>query len=873
MNESSISINLDNFGPVLSTIQLTQDERQQRILAGGLVLGVPEGSRKAAIEKLHDITKLSKRRIKKGMAEVRKAVQANASGDLQALDRFIYNDFDGTSVPSQVQTAEPTSPAQSPDKEVPSQIQGAEPASPAQSPDKEVPSQIQGAEPASPEQSQDSEGNTTLENGTAQPKPKSEVFPNLRPPKKRGRKQIHPKKKKKRVRKPGAGRPNYRECYPTLEDDVIHIVEHHYAGLPTDCNKKWVSLSLEHIREMLLEMKDENGNPKYPKKLSCTTIGKALKMAGFSLQRNKKFTPSIEGHPDREKQFDNINRVRNAFSLVNIRNNLILEFRNPGHILRLSESAEKAMAAIGEFDDVDPSVKGIFDIKKTDDNRGYTVLGRIFKRKKEAKAELKKYNKAVKAKKTYELCRYIEEEIKSGRAHAQSIDAKKTENIGMFSNSGGENRPIGDPLRTLDHDYIITWKDDESGKIIPFGIYDIFGNKGYVVLGRTHDTAQFAVNSLIKYWRHLKETTHKTLTTVFLLCDGGGCNASRSKLWKYELIRAASELGLTLFVMHYPPGTSKYNPIEHRLFSMISKNWRGMPLWSVGIAMKLISGTKTKTGLEVHCEVDDAEYETGLSFSRKQCAMIDELIHPFSDCEQWCYIVDGRTIEKADFERIGAPISAADKNDAENGEAAGDGAKADDGAKAKDGVKEDGDTNADDVTKTVEVKMTQKPAKGKSNKGRASKGKSGNGKSTKGRASKGKSTKERTPKGETSKERTTQGETSKEEPTKERTPKGEVPEEVSTKERATQGETFKEEPTRGETSKEEPTKERTLKGEVPEEVSTKERATQGETFKDEPTKERTSKGDTPIEDPTGGRAPKGEPANGTFVDKEGVKAA
>lgn len=185
-----------------------------------------------------------------------------------------------------------------------------------------------------------------------------------------------------------------------------------------------------------------------------------------------------------------------------------------------------------------------------------------------------------------------------------SIDTKKKELVGDFKNSGREWRPKGQPERVRTHDF----KDKELGKAIPHGIYDLAEDRGWVTVGIDHDTAQFAVNSIRSWWQHLGKERYPQATRLQITADCGGSNGNRTKLWKVELQKLADETGLEISVCHFPPGTSKWNRIEHRLFSFITINWRGKPLVSLQTIINLIAATKTSSGLKVYARLDDGAY-------------------------------------------------------------------------------------------------------------------------------------------------------------------------------------------------------------------------------------------------------------------------
>jgi transposase len=199
-----------------------------------------------------------------------------------------------------------------------------------------------------------------------------------------------------------------------------------------------------------------------------------------------------------------------------------------------------------------------------------------------------------------------------------SVDTKKKELVGDFKNGGRELRPKGDPEKVRVHDFI----DKELGRATPYGIYDIGRNSGWVSGGVDHDTAEFAVQSIRRWWRSMGQQSYPRAKRLLITADCGGSNGSRLRLWKWELQRLADETGLRIAVCHLPPGTSKWNKIAHRLFSFITQNWRGNPLISLQAIVSLIAATATATGLRVHSELDTASYESGVKVSDQEIAQM-----------------------------------------------------------------------------------------------------------------------------------------------------------------------------------------------------------------------------------------------------------
>jgi hypothetical protein len=199
-----------------------------------------------------------------------------------------------------------------------------------------------------------------------------------------------------------------------------------------------------------------------------------------------------------------------------------------------------------------------------------------------------------------------------------SVDTKKKENIGDFANRGQEWQPKGRPEHVRGHDFI----DEELGKAIPYGVYDVARNEGYVNVGVTHDTPEFAVAALRRWWSEVGRPTYPKASRLLITADCGGSNGHRTRAWKAELQRFASDTGLSIRVAHFPPGTSKWNKIEHRLFCHITHNWRGRPLVSREVVVSLIGSTRTSTGLHVRAALDDRDYKTGVRVSDEEFARI-----------------------------------------------------------------------------------------------------------------------------------------------------------------------------------------------------------------------------------------------------------
>jgi transposase len=217
--------------------------------------------------------------------------------------------------------------------------------------------------------------------------------------------------------------------------------------------------------------------------------------------------------------------------------------------------------------------------------------------------------------------RYISEQASAHQAAGDpvvSVDTKKKELVGAFGNGGREWRPEGDPARVSTHDF----PDPELGKAIPYGVYDVAANAGWVSVGTDHDTAAFAVESVRRWWNSAGKAAYPGASRLLITADAGGSNGYRTRAWKAELAALALEAGLSVTVCHFPPGTSKWNKIEHRLFSHITMNWRGRPLTSHEVIVSAIAATTTRAGLRVHAELDTGAYPAGVRVSSEQMASL-----------------------------------------------------------------------------------------------------------------------------------------------------------------------------------------------------------------------------------------------------------
>ena len=229
---------------------------------------------------------------------------------------------------------------------------------------------------------------------------------------------------------------------------------------------------------------------------------------------------------------------------------------------------------------------------------------------------------------------FINNKVKEFQAKKQpviSVDTKKKENIGNFKNAGQEYHKKGEAPKVNVHDFI----DKDKGKAAPYGIYDLTKNKGWVSVGISSDTAAFAVNSIRSWWNEMGMEAYPEAESIYINADGGGSNGSRVRLWKIELQKLANEIGKVIEVSHFPPGTSKWNKIEHKMFCFIAKNWRGVPLVDTATIINLIGNTTNNTGLTIRAKLDETQYQKGIVVSDEELAKIKIHKHEFHG--EWNY--------------------------------------------------------------------------------------------------------------------------------------------------------------------------------------------------------------------------------------------
>ena len=247
----------------------------------------------------------------------------------------------------------------------------------------------------------------------------------------------------------------------------------------------------------------------------------------------------------------------------------------------------------------------------------HTVVGELLKKQKFSLQANRKTREGADNPDRDAQFHVINDAVKTAMAENQpviSVDTKKKELVGDFKNAGREWRKQGDPEEVRVHDFPIK----ELGRAVPYGIYDLAANAGWVNVGIDNDTAAFAVQTIRRWWQDVGRVRYPQARRLVITADGGGSNGSRVRLWKLELQRLANELGITIEVHHLPPGTSKWNKIEHRLFSFITQNWRAKPLVSYRVIVELIGATTTENGLTVRCELDDKTYPKGILVSDEE---------------------------------------------------------------------------------------------------------------------------------------------------------------------------------------------------------------------------------------------------------------
>jgi hypothetical protein len=243
--------------------------------------------------------------------------------------------------------------------------------------------------------------------------------------------------------------------------------------------------------------------------------------------------------------------------------------------------------------------------------------------------------------------RYIAQVVRRWQRRRQptiSVDTKKKELVGDFKNGGRDWRPAKTPQRVRVHDFVIPATATAGGKAIPYGVYDLQRDEGWVSVGIDHDTASFAVQAIRRWWRVMGRPVYRHAQSLLITADAGGSNGARLRLWKWELQRLANRTGLTITVCHFPPGTSKWNKIEHRLFSHIAMNWRGTPLVNLATIVSLIGATHSRSGLRVRSELDRGHYPSGVAVTDAQMATVRLERHRFHG--DWNYTIHPTTARR-----------------------------------------------------------------------------------------------------------------------------------------------------------------------------------------------------------------------------------
>lgn len=283
------------------------------------------------------------------------------------------------------------------------------------------------------------------------------------------------------------------------------------------------------------------------------------------------------------------------------------------------------------------STRELADALAVDDHHAsHTLVGRLLKQLGYSLQAMAKTTEGNQHPDRDAQFRYLASQVNTHRDTGQpvvSVDTKKKELVGMYKNAGQEWQPKGSPVDANVHDFI-----GPEGKAIPYGVYDVEADAGWVSVGKDHDTSAFAVQTLRRWWQSMGQPLYPHADRLLICADGGGSNGSRTRLWKLELAELAAETGLIITVCHLPPGTSKWNKIEHRLFSHISMNWRGRPLESHEAVVQLIAATTTRTGLTVHAELDDNTYPKGVKVTDAQMAALPLTHHDTHS--QWNYTLN-----------------------------------------------------------------------------------------------------------------------------------------------------------------------------------------------------------------------------------------
>lgn len=379
----------------------------------------------------------------------------------------------------------------------------------------------------------------------------------------------------------GGGRKPLIEIFPELEAELLKLVETDTQGDP-ESPLLWTSKSLENLRKELI---------KKGYAISMPTVSAILAKNEYSMQANKKrfegasqIDGIIEKYPDIESE---LLKIVETITKENTESPFPLTKKSLENITKELNDKEYSI-----------SKSSVSDLLAKNDLEETTRVDR--------NSQFEYINKTVK------------EFIKEGNP-VISVDGKKKENIGNFKNNGKEYAPKGKPTEVNVYDFI----DKEKGKVTPYGVFDIVQNDGWVNVGTDYDTAEFSVESIRRWWYKMGNTSYPNAKELLINADSGGSNSAVSRLWKVEIQKLSDEINIPITVCHFPPGTSKWNKIEHRMFSAISMNWRGRPLVSHEVVVNLIASTTNKSGLKIECELDKNKYQKGIKITNEELANVE----------------------------------------------------------------------------------------------------------------------------------------------------------------------------------------------------------------------------------------------------------
>lgn len=392
-----------------------------------------------------------------------------------------------------------------------------------------------------------------------------------------------------RCRRIGAGRKPITETYPDIEIELLKLVEMATQGDPMS-PLLWTSKSLDHLTKELI---------KKGYTVSLPTVSALLAQNGYSMQANRKrFEENnpvdriLEKYPDIETEL-----IKLVKEFKQIKSDETLG-------IPLSLSKEELKSITKELNDKEYSVSKA------------VVLDLLVKNELEETTKVDRNSQFE----------YINETVKKFIAQGNpviSVDGKKKENIGNYKNNGREYSSKGNPIEVNAYDFI----NKDNGKVTPYGIFDQIKNDGWVNVGTDYDTAEFSVESIRRWWYKMGEISYPNATELLINADSGGSNSAVSRLWKIEIQKLSNEINIPISVCHFPPGTSKWNKIEHRMFSAISINWRARPLVSHEVVVNLISSTTNKSGLTIGCELDKNKYAKGIKITDEELSLINIAKH------------------------------------------------------------------------------------------------------------------------------------------------------------------------------------------------------------------------------------------------------